>query len=102
MIRAMLILCLTGLGVATALLLGGCATFDAQVSPEYRRQAVNVAWIESTQVPKLCQRDTALACATPEADPCQIVTYPNPAFDVLGHELAHCFKGRFHPERKAP
>lgn len=95
MLRAVLILLLTGLGVALALILGGCATFNTQVSPEYRRAAVNVAWIETDQVRAVCRNDRALACALP-GDPCRIWTYPDPAFDTLGHELLHCFKGYWH------
>lgn len=95
MARAVLILCMTGLGVALALILGGCGTFSAPVSPEYRRAAVNVAWIETDQVKAVCRNDRALACALP-SDPCIIYTYPEPAFDTLGHELLHCFMGRWH------
>ena len=94
--RAVMILLLTAFGVSAALILGGCATFATPVSPEYRRAAVNVAWIETDQVKALCRNDRALACALP-ADPCTIYTYPKPAWETLGHELGHCFLGYWHP-----
>lgn len=95
MARAMLTLCLLAFCVAVSLLIGGCATFNAPVNPEYRRASVNVTWIETDQVPAVCRNDRALACALP-SDPCIIYTYPEPAFDTLGHELLHCFMGRWH------
>jgi hypothetical protein len=96
MLRAVIILGMTGLGIALALILGGCATFATPVSPEYRRAAVNVAWIETDQVKAVCRNERALACALP-ADPCTIYTYPQPAWETLGHELGHCFLGYWHP-----
>jgi len=94
MLRAVIILLLTGLGVAVSLAFAG-SPFDPPVRPEYVKAGVFVIWSEVNDVQAVCG-PRALACAIP-GDPCFIYTYPDPSFDLLGHELLHCFKGRWHP-----
>ena len=93
MLRAVLILLLTGFGVAVSLAFAG-SIFDQMGTSEYRKPGVYVIWTETNDIPAICG-PRALACAEP-GDPCRIWTYPNPAFDTLGHEALHCFTGRFH------
>ena len=95
-VRCLIWLLMAGAGVALALILGGCATFATPVNAEYRRAAVNVTWVETDDVKTICRNDRALACAH-LSDPCTIYTHPGPAWETLGHELGHCFLGRWHP-----
>ncbi len=88
---------LIGIGLAAALLIGNARAglFDPVVNGEYRKETVIVRWIETENIAQFCG-PRALACAIP-GDLCLIYTYPNPSFDSLGHEMLHCFKGRWHP-----
>ena len=97
MIRALALLLLAGFGVAVSLCFAA-SPFDPPVNAEYRKLSAEVIWIETNDIRQICG-SAALACALP-GDPCTVWTYPDPAFDTLGHEVIHCFKGRFHPERK--
>jgi len=84
----------TTLGAAVA-----ASPFDAIVVAEYRQPIVRVLWIETDDIRTIC-RPTSLACALPAGQDCIIYTYPDPAFDILGHEITHCFKGHFHPDKE--
>lgn len=98
MIRALIFVLLLGIGVAVSLAFAG-SIFDQGGTPEYRKDKVYVIWTETNDIRAICG-PRALACAAP-GDPCRIWTYPSPAYDTLGHELLHCFTGRFH-DRKEP
>ena len=93
MLRAVLILLFTGFGLAITLAFAG-SPFDPPVRPEYVKPGVFVIWTTTNDIQAVCG-PRALACAIP-GDPCRIYTYPEPAFDTLGHELLHCFMGRWH------
>lgn len=94
MLRALAFVLFTGFGVAVSLAFAG-SPFDPPVNPEYVKSGVYVIWHETNDIHAICG-PKALACARP-GDPCIIWTYPSPSFDTLGHELLHCFKGRWHP-----
>ena len=93
MLRAVLILLFTGFGIAVTLAFAA-SPFDPPVQPEYVKSGVFVVWHQTDHIHAICGQ-RALACAIP-GDPCTIYTYPEPAFDTLGHELLHCFYGRWH------
>jgi hypothetical protein len=93
MLRAVLILLFTGFGIAISLAFAA-SPFDPPVKPEFVKTGVFVIWHETNDVQTICG-PRALACAF-IGDPCTIYTYPQPAFDSLGHELLHCLRGRWH------
>lgn len=93
MLRAVLILLFTGFGLAVTLAFAG-SPFDPPVRPEYVKPAVYVIWTTTNDIQAVCG-PRALSCAIP-GDPCFIYTYPEPDFGTLGHELLHCFMGRWH------
>lgn len=76
------------------LLLNGC--FTTPVVKQYEKDEVTIRWIRTDKVKEICRNDRALACALPEASPCLIWTYPDPSWETLGHEVGHCFLGRWH------
>ena len=80
-------------GVAIALFLGGCGTVEPR--PEYRKQVVTIQWSAVDDVSKACGAK-ALACAYPNMTPCLIVTHRNPNWELIGHEVGHCFTGNYH------
>lgn len=103
--RAMLILLLAGFGVAVSLTLGGCGdTFDTPRNPEYRRDTVEITWIEvanEAELYAICGTPEPgrkfLACARISAmAPCTIYTHRAPSTETMGHEALHCFLGRWH------
>ncbi len=94
MLRALAFVLLTGFGVAVSLAFGA-SPFDTTVNAEYVKPAVYVIWNETNDIHAICG-PRAMACAAP-GDPCIIWTYPEPSHDTLGHEVLHCFKGRYHP-----
>lgn len=96
--RFALFVAFTILGVWLSLSLGGCASgnFETPIKPEYRKQSVNVQWIETDNVKAACFNDRALACAYPENDPCFVITHFSPDWHTFGHEIGHCFLGRWH------
>jgi len=96
--RAFLFLLLLVAGVWASLMLGGCASgnFETPIKPQYRKTTASVTWIETDNIKAACNNNRALACAAPELDPCLIWTYPNPDWGTFGHEVGHCFLGRWH------
>lgn len=94
MLRLLAFVLLTGFGVAVSLAFAA-SPFDPPVNAEYVKPGVYVIWHETNDIQAICG-NRALACAM-IGDPCRIYTYPNPAFDTLGHELLHCLRGRWHP-----
>lgn len=89
-----------------SLWIAGCGdTFNTPVKREYTKDAVAIQWVEvdsDDALRKACLRSgedkQILACAYPDAVPCRIVTHRNPTIDILGHEMLHCFAGRWHPQ----
>lgn len=82
-----------------------CETFLTPVNREYTKQTVAVTWQEvetETQLNAACGRSgedrRILACAyiAPTSNTCTVFTYKNVALETLGHELLHCFTGRWH------
>jgi hypothetical protein len=66
-----------------------------------------VTWITVDDVPKKCkemdkkygtqiERGTPLACSFFNDTQCIIVTSNHPNIENLGHEMRHCFQGRWH------
>jgi hypothetical protein len=103
--RALLILLLTGFGIAVALMLGGCDSFLTPVKREYTRTEAHVYWHEVPNEAALnekCSRASEdkkiLACAVLSADrgTCTVYTHRNPPLETLGHEFLHCFTGLWH------
>lgn len=100
---AFLSLLLLVVGVALALVLGGCGdTFNTPVKREYTQPTVVVNWVEVATEAELfarCQHagedKKILACAF-MGPVCTIYTHKNPTLDILGHEMLHCFTGRWH------
>jgi len=79
------------------LFLAGCATFDTPVQEQYSKHWSTVVWLEVKDIEHHCGKNR-LACAYPDTDPCVIVTLKDPSWEILGHEVGHCFKGRWHKE----
>ena len=96
--RFILFVAFTILGVWLSLSLGGCASgnFETPIKPQYRKESVAVTWIETDNIKAVCNNNRAIACAIPELEPCLVWTYPNPDWGTLGHEIGHCFLGRWH------
>jgi len=107
LLKLAIVLSLLFLGVVLSLALGGCAEarasiFDPAVARQYKKEVVTVTWREVDDL-SICQLKTAnplLGCAIWTASTCTIYTYRNPPFDLLGHELLHCFTGNWHPQEK--
>lgn len=78
------------------LLLAGCTTFTTPVVPEYQKDEVTIHWIRTDDVKRICKQPNSLACAFVDTEPCTIVTYKEPAWETVGHEVGHCFFGRWH------
>ena len=96
--RRLLILC--------SLILAGCGDqFNTPVKREYTDQSRTITWQEVDTEGELnaaCGRSgedkRILGCAYMhrQTASCTIFTYRNPSLDVLGHEMLHCFTGRWH------
>ena len=87
------------------LLLAGCGTFTAKPYEDRVTEATIVTWITSEDVEKDCinagVKDpgplrTILGCAKYNAKTCRIYTGKVTTMETLGHELRHCFEGKFH------
>ncbi len=86
------------------LLLTACGdTFNAPINPEYRRDTVQISWVElePAALSMVCDKPEtgkkALACAyVNPTGPCVIYTHKNPVTETIGHEAFHCFLGRWH------
>ena len=82
-------------GVSLSLYLGGCESV-ATPTGTFVKDTVMIKWTKTDEVRKRCRSETALACSYVERNPCEIITYPSASFELLGHEVAHCFTGDFH------
>ena len=88
-----------------SLLLVGCSTFTAKSYDERITEATVVTWITADDVEKECLKAGAkkpgtfqhlLGCAKYNEKSCRIYTGKVTTMETLGHELRHCFEGKFH------
>ena len=87
--------------LAALLLLAGCAAPDpmsvvsmdgASVTISEGTRSVRIVVVD--EMPRGCEGK--VGCAWYTHDPCEIYVFADTRFEVLGHELKHCFDGRFH------
>ena len=87
------------------LLLVGCSTFTAKPYEERVTEATVVTWLTVDDVEKECVKAGAkdpgpfqniLGCAIYNVNSCKIMTAKITSMETLGHEIRHCFEGRFH------
>lgn len=86
----------------------GCAVSHNQnyFSADLEVTSTNVTWVVVEDADKQCrtfyklsktpQRIEACALIVRELDSCFIFTNKTLTQDVLGHEIRHCFQGRWH------
>jgi hypothetical protein len=88
-----------------AVLLAGCSTFTAKPYEERITEATVVTWLAVDDVEKECLKAGAkdpgpfqyiLGCAIYNTKSCRIMTAKTTSMETLGHELRHCFEGKFH------
>lgn len=81
----------------------GCAT--TTFVPRPLAASMQIAWVVADDVQTLCRQrlggstdDYLLGCATWSRahDSCTVYTARRTTQEVLGHEVRHCFEGRFH------
>ena len=86
-------------------LLTGCSTFTAKPYEERLTDATVVTWITVDNVHETCIKmgvkdpgplQDLKGCARYNAKFCRITTARTTSMEILGHELRHCFEGRFH------
>jgi hypothetical protein len=86
-------------------LLTGCSTFIAKPYEERITDSTVVTWTTVDDVEKECIKAGAkdpgafqniLACAIYNKNSCKIMTAKTTSMETLGHELRHCFEGKFH------
>jgi hypothetical protein len=89
----------------TAVLLIGCSSFTAKPYEERVTQVTTVTWLTFDDVEKECIKAGVeepgpfkhlLGCAIYNKKVCRIVTGKTTSMEILGHELRHCFEGKFH------
>ena len=87
------------------LLLTGCSTFTAKPYEERVTEVTVVTWTTVDDVEKECLKAGAkdpgpfqniLGCAKYNKNSCRILTAKTTSMETLGHELRHCFEGKFH------
>ena len=88
-----------------ALLLIGCSSFTAKPYDERVTQVSTVTWLTFDDVEKECIKAGVeepgpfkhiLGCAIYNKKRCKIITAKTTSMEILGHELRHCFEGKFH------
>ena len=91
--------------VVVTLLLAGCSTFIAKPYEERVTEATVVTWLTFDDVENQCIKAGAkdpgpfqhlLGCAIYNKKSCRIITGKTTTMETLGHELRHCFEGKFH------
>jgi len=91
--------------VFVVLLLVGCSTFTAKPYEERVTEATIVTWLTFDDIEKECikagSKDPGplrniLGCVRYSAKTCRIYTGKTTTMETLGHELRHCFEGKFH------
>jgi hypothetical protein len=89
----------------TALLLIGCSSFTAKPYEERVTESTIVTWLIFDDVESECIKAGVkepgpfkhlLGCAIYNKKVCRIVTGKTTSMEILGHELRHCFEGKFH------
>jgi hypothetical protein len=87
------------------LLLVGCSSFTVKPYDERITQTTIVTWTTVDDVEKECinagVKDPGifrhiLGCAKYDKTSCTIYTGKTTSMEILGHELRHCFEGKFH------
>lgn len=90
-----------------AVFLSGCATIIAEpVDATHVMQTSTVTWAAVDNADEHCRKlgsraprsHTVYGCAivNPQSNECFIVTNKNTTSSIIGHEILHCFYGRFH------
>jgi hypothetical protein len=91
--------------VVVALLLAGCSSFTALPYKERVTEATVVTWLTFDDVEKQCIKAGAKdpgqfgiisGCVIYNQKFCRIITGKTTTMETLGHELRHCFEGKFH------
>jgi hypothetical protein len=86
-------------------LLTGCSHFIAKPYNERVTQATVVTWTTVDNINETCQAmgaaDPGLfrhidGCVEYTKHTCRIFTAKLTTMEILGHELRHCFEGKFH------
>jgi hypothetical protein len=87
------------------ILLTGCSTFTARPYEERVTEATIVTWITVDDIQETCKnlgiKDPGpfrhlLGCVKYSKKTCRIYTEKITSMEILGHELRHCFEGKFH------
>lgn len=100
--KPLLFLAFLAIGVALALFLGGCASFEDR--PVKVGSTVSIITLERTYTAtEECNKGIAvapgwkiLACAEYGNSLCKITMQPTASDEILGHEARHCFDGAWH------
>ena len=86
-------------------LLTGCATFTAKPYEERLTESTVVTWTTVDNIHETCimmgNKDPGplqdiKGCARYNEKLCKIYTGKTTSMETLGHELRHCFEGKFH------
>lgn len=91
--------------LVVSLLLAGCSTFTTKPYNERVTESTVVKWITVDNVEEECVKLGANkpplmsvlgGCAVYNKHSCTIYTEKTTSMEILGHELRHCFEGKFH------
>jgi hypothetical protein len=91
--------------IVTALLLIGCSSFIAKPYEERVTQVAVVTWLTLDNAEEECIKagvkdpgplGVIFGCAIYNKKSCKILTSKTTSMEILGHELRHCFEGKFH------
>ena len=86
-------------------LLTGCSHFTAKSNNERVTQATVVTWTTVDNIDETCKSMGSLdpglfhqinGCVKYTRHTCRIFTAKLTSMEILGHELRHCFEGKFH------
>ena len=85
--------------------LAGCSNFVAKPYNERLTATTKVTWTTVDDVTEECVKlgtkdprpyQQIAGCALYNQNTCKIITAKSTSMAVLGHELRHCFEGKFH------
>jgi hypothetical protein len=78
--------------------LSGCAFFDNTFIAENKpAKLVEVRVVDQAMMREICKtNDYTLGCAVFTKTRCIIYTEKETTYETFGHELRHCFYGKFH------
>jgi hypothetical protein len=88
-------------------LLSGCSTFTTKPYRERITESTTVTWLTVDNVHETCimmgnknpgSFQTLKGCARYDEKSCKIITGKTTTMEILGHELRHCFEGKFHEQ----